>query len=697
MTNKNYYASPETATQEAAKKIAEIIKTHQMRLHSSRGMSRVWNRNLEIYYKNALCDVLDFVGHQGELVSMSIPQARSLTRQTVSIVCKQKLNFKALSRATDYSSMASGRIAEALANQLVRKQKLDSKKDLLAEQAYVLGQAFWHVEWDSEGGESVAPKAPTMNQPMPQNGAQMQQPGIAPPIAPQMPQEGQLDPSQALNGPIEAPSATPMLPDMKSGEVKITVIMPQYVYYDWNVSHWDELNWVAVGERVNRFDMMAQHPELEAEIRMLPKFDRNAQSFVINTRFGPQEDDSNDLILIYKYYHRPTPAVPHGRMMILGSETCVFYDGTNPYESLPVIAVIPEKMPDYLLGYPQFSNLAPAQEMLDHNFSVVASNQTTFGVQTILNPRGSNIDITQINGMQWVDFTPQSIDGGGKPEPLQLTRTAPELINMLDVYKGNMAELANISGALRGTPPAGITAGNALATLTANSIEFLTAFSQSVYNSIEELMTLSVKFYRMFGAENQIVSVADGKTMYAQEFKNSDLTTFERVTLDITNPTMATYGGRQNDVEQLLAQGLIPDIGTYFRVKEGAPVSTTYEMVLDESNLIQKENDDLMDGIECPVLFTDNHKMHIMHHQALLNNPEIRRNGQAIQIILGHIEQHKQLEMQAMQGQMPPQGAPGQPPPPGAPQGQPTEGPPPGGPDQAAASPAQPAKPQVSF
>jgi len=677
MTNKNYYASPETDTKEAAKKIASIIQTHQMRLHSARGMARVWNRNLEIYYKNALCDVLDFVGNQGELISMSIPQARSLTRQTVSIVCKQKLNFKALSRASDYSSMASGRVAEALANQLVRKQKLDSKKDLLAEQAYVLGQAFWHVEWDNEAGESI-------KIPQPQ-AAQAPQP----PADPMNPQMSQADPMAS-----QMPPPPPQ--DMKSGDVKIAVIMPQYVYYDWNVSHWDELNWVAVGERVNRFDMIAQHPELEDEIRKLPKFDRNAQSFVINTRFGPQEDDSNDLILVYKYYHKPTPAVPFGRMMILGSETCVFYDGSNPYECLPVIAVIPEKMPDYLLGYPQFSNLAPAQEMLDHNFSVVASNQTTFGVQTILNPRGSNIDITQISGMQWIDFTPQSIDGGGKPEALQLTRTAPELINMLDIYKSNMAELANISGALRGTPPAGITAGNALATLTANSIEFLTAFSQSVYGSIEDLVTLSVKFYRMFGAENQIVAVADGKTMYAQEFKNSDLSTFERVTLDVTNPTMATYGGRQNDVEQLLAQGLIKDIGTYFRVKDGAPVSTTYETVLDESNLIQKENDDLMDGMECPVLFTDNHQMHIAHHQALLNNPEIRRNGQALQIILNHVEQHQQF----MQQQMPqgPQGAPGQPPPGGQPpSGQPTGGPGPSDPTQGPGTPAQPAQAKVSF
>lgn len=640
MTDTTYYASPETDTKTAAKKVYEIIRNQQMRLYSDRGMANVWNRNLEIYFKNATCDVLDFVGDAGELVSMSVPQARSLTRQTISIICKQKLNFKALSRASDYASMANGKIAEALTNQLVKTQKLDSKKLLISEHSYVLGQAFWHLEWDAEAGENVST-------------------------------------------PGQQQSAIPQ----KTGDVKISVLTPQYVFYDWNSPSWEDLSYVVVAERVNRYDLMSLHPELEKEILQLPKFNRKMNSSVSGNMFGTSSESINDLVLIYKYYHKPTPACPFGRMMILASDACVFYDGSNPYECLPVIPVIPEKMPDYLLGYPQFSNLAPMQEMLDHNFSVIASNQSAFGVQTVLNPRGSNIDITNIEGLQWVDYTPQTIDGGGKPEALQLTRTAPELIEMIPQYKNQMAEIANISGALRGTPPAGITAGNALATLTANSIEFLTSFSQTLYSSIEEMMTLSVKYYRMFGAETQIVAMADGKTNYVQEFKNSDLASFERVTLDITNPTMATYGGRQNDVEQLLAAGLIQDLGTYFRVKEGAPVSATYETVLDESNLIQKENDDLLEGVECPVLFTDNHQMHIAHHKSLLNNPEIRRNGQMVQLILAHIEQHNQLMMQ----QMPPM--------PQGPQSgnvnstsgeSPTQSP-------QGTAPAQPAKPGVTF
>jgi len=640
MVDTTYYAGPESDTKTAASKIFQLLQRQQNKLYGASGISKIWDRNLEIYYKNALCDVLEFAGNQGELVSMSVPQARSLTRQTVAIVCKQKLNFKALERSSDYTAMACGKISEAIANQVKRTQKLDEKKDLIAEKAYVYGQAFWHVEWDSEAGYDV-------------------------------------------------PSSVPSLQPQKSGDVKISVLDAKAVYYDINASSWDDLNCVTIEEKANRYDLVALHPELEKEILQLPKYDSRKFNQSNIKRFSDQATDENDLVAVYKYYHKISPACPFGRLVILASESCVFYDGPNPYECLPVIPLMPEKMDGVLLGYPQFSNLAPAQEMLDHNFSVIASNQSAFGVQTVLNPRGSNIDVKQIDGMQWVDYTPQSIDGGGKPEPLQLTRTAPELLEMLPVYKTEMAEIANISGALRGTPPAGITAGNALATLTANSIEFMSAFSMSLYQSIEEVMTLCVHMYKMLGAENQMVMLADGKTSYAQEFKNSDLAAFERITLDITNPTMATYGGRQNDAEQLLAAGLIQDIGTYYRVKDGAPVNTIYNTAVDESNLIQKENDDLSQGIPCPVLFTDSHDMHILQHKSLLSDPERRRNGQLVQAVLDHISQHEQLKMAQMQPMMPPQGVPG-----AAPQS--TQGPAPGQ-EPSGAAPAQPAQPAASF
>jgi hypothetical protein len=607
--DQNYYASD--TTEKASRKIMEIVRFQQQKMFSSVGIANVWNRNTEVYYRNSLIDILNFTGEQGELIGMSVPQARSLVRQMISIITKQKLQFAAKMRSRDYTAFGNGQIAESLANQLVKDQSLNEKIDRLAELTYLHGQCFWHVTWDSDSGRRVD------------------------------------------NG-MEAPAM--------SGDVNIQVASAKYVYYDWNEEDWNNLHCVTVAKRMNRWDLIAQHPEMEDELRKIPNFNRILNGFTTTiASFDDTLTRTDDLILVYYYYHKPTPAVPQGRMVILCSEKCVLYDGANVYECLPVIACIPEKLDDFLLGYPQFSNLAPLQEMLDINFSTMATNQSAFGVQSVLNPRGSNIDITEIYGMRWIDYTPQGNDGGGKPEALQLTRSAPEIMDGIKIYIDNLGTLANINSALRGTPPPGVTAGNAIATLTANSIEFFSSFSKAIFASIEQAITLAVKFYKMLGAEEQLTVVSDGNISYLKEFKASDLREFDRVSLEITNPLMNTIAGRRDQAEILLNKGLIKDIGDYFMVLEGEPPKRLWNAELNESALIQKENDDLTKGIPCPVLYTDNHALHIEKHKDILRNPEIRRNGN-IQEILNHMEQHEQFISQQQQAMMPQQ--PGQPPPP---------------------------------
>ena len=604
-----YYASD--TTEKASRKIMEIVRFQQQKMFSSVGIANVWNRNTEVYYRNSLIDILNFTGEQGELIGMSVPQARSLVRQMISIITKQKLQFAAKMRSRDYTAFGNGQIAESLANQLVKDQSLNEKIDRLAELTYLHGQCFWHVTWDSDAGRRVD------------------------------------------NG-MEAPAM--------SGDVNIQVASAKYVYYDWNEEDWNNLHCVTVAKRMNRWDLIAQHPEMEDELRKIPNFNRILNGFTTTiASFDDTLTRTDDLILVYYYYHKPTPAVPQGRMVILCSEKCVLYDGANVYECLPVIPCIPEKLDDFLLGYPQFSNLAPLQEMLDINFSTMATNQSAFGVQSVLNPRGSNIDITEIYGMRWIDYTPQGNDGGGKPEPLQLTRSAPEIMDGIKIYIDNLGTLANINSALRGAPPPGVTAGNAIATLTANSIEFFSSFSKAIFASIEQAITLAVKFYKMLGAEEQLTVVSDGNISYLKEFKASDLREFDRVSLEITNPLMNTIAGRRDQAEILLNKGLIKDIGDYFMVLEGEPPKRLWNAELNESALIQKENDDLTKGIPCPVLYTDNHALHIEKHKDILRNPEIRRNGN-IQEILNHMEQHEQFISQQQQAMMPQQ--PGQPPPP---------------------------------
>ncbi len=591
---RQYYAAADKKT--AVTKIMSLIKTSQ---NLNNGYNNIWNRNIELYYKNALGDSLEFAGHQGELIKMSVPQARSLVRQTISIICKQKLHFKSIMRSTDYASFANGKIAQAIANKLVKDKKLDIKLDRVAERVFLYGHSFWHLTWDSEGGNIIH---------------------------------------------TDVESIKPTM----SGDVRVSVVNPRHVFYDLQYEAWHDIPWAAVAEKYNRYDLIALHPELEEELLKVSRFGRCSMA-----DFNVSSASNDDTILVYHYYHKPSPAVPYGRMTILCSENCVLYDGSNPYECIPIIQNMPEQMDEELRGYPLFCNFSATQEMLDVSFSTMATNQAAFGVQSILNPRGSNIDITQIEGMQFIDFTPQNIEGGGKPEALQLTKTPPEVIESIKIYTEHMGVIANVNSALRGQPPPGVTAGNAIATLCANSVEFLSSLSKCLYTGIEDVVTLAVKFYRMFGAETQIVSIADGNTSYVREFKSSELADFERVKLDITNPIMNTISGRQNQAELLLNANKFQNLGDYFRVLEGQAPEAMYEGQMNEASLAQKENDDLLSGIPCPVLTFDDHVAHTEKHKDLLRNPEVRRNGRQVQMILEHIELHEQ-HLQQMQMPPPP-------------------------------------------
>jgi hypothetical protein len=75
------------------------------------------------------------------------------------------------------------------------------------------------------------------------------------------------------------------------------------------------------------------------------------------------------MIYVYEFYHKPTPALPQGRMTIYASGTCVFEDGENPYGQIPGRFLKFEQIIGTGLGYPMLSNLLPVQELLDHSFS----------------------------------------------------------------------------------------------------------------------------------------------------------------------------------------------------------------------------------------------------------------------------------------------------------------------------------------
>jgi hypothetical protein len=530
-----------------------------------------------------------FEGQQGELVRFYTPKARQLIQRQVTLVTKQRLSAQCVAQAEGSEVIQDVHLGNSVLDQYITQQRLDTKGRELCEGGLVCGAWFTETTWRTDKGAPY---------------------------------------TRGENGAI-----------IYTGSIDIQLRSIFDVFYDMTVNDWTELTYVETRCLMNRYDLIAQHPELESEILALPSISEagGANSWYDRTRGGEGNDDN---VYVYKCFAKPSAALPNGRMIIYGDERCVFYDDENLYKCIPVEPFMPEKVLGVGFGYPQISNLLAAQEMYDNSLSAIATNQAQFAVQSVTVPRGSNINVNELNGMRFVSFTPQNVPGGGKPEPLQLTQSSPETFKFSDVLSNIMQELSMVSPT---TPPPGITSGVAIATMAANSVEFISGMSTSYITCWEKTLEHAMNFTKMFAKIPQKVSIKGRNSkLVLKDFKGEDIAPIAGVKIQMQNPLMQTIAGRIEIAEKLMQmpREMWPQ---YVSILEGEPLTQVYKGDLSQNDLIVTENELLRNGKDTPALASDDHGAHAKEHAGLLNDPAIRINGQAIQVILDHIAEHEQL------------------------------------------------------
>jgi hypothetical protein len=613
---------------------AEDLANELMQLHTlkcSVASNPVYSmviRNQYAYYstmldQNSWMTSLNFQGEQGELVKMSVPQSRTLVRQLLTLLCKQKLAFKSIAKVKDSEVQEKVRIGDAVAADVVQSQDLDILAENMVESCLVAGTSFIKTTWRSDFGEPKVVKT-------------------------------EEDGKETV---------------IYDGDIEITV--PDFfdLTYNYTITKWKDLDWVECRVRRNRWSLIAQHPELEVDILKLPSVDEDDYTRTF------QSVDNRDMVYVYEMYHRPTPALPLGRMLVYASPKCIFVDEINRYGCIPIEQYKPEPIEGIGYGYAMLSNLLPAQEMYDHSMSCLATNQSALGVQNVLNPRGSDINVRELSGMNFVDYTPQPIPGGGEPKKLDLLSSAPELFKFPEVLLANMQQMSYINAAVRGEL-ASSTSGVAIATLTTNALEFLSSYTKNLQSVLEKTVMHSINAYRRFAKTERLVKMT-GKNhqSFMKPFEASDLEPIQGIQMTSVNPLMQTIAGRIDISEKALDKGLVKDLQSYVSILDGAPLSQLFEVELSQNDLIQQENERFLEDMDNMVLSTDLHPQHIMKHVTLLNDPQVRFNSPLVGKIQEHILEHLRLQretdpmLMAMAAtgrvpEMPPQGAGGPPMPP---------------------------------
>lgn len=559
-------------------------------------------------------------GQQGELKSIRVNHYASLIRNLVSLVTTNKPAWQPIASNTDSTSQATSILAAGLLDFYMKDRRLDRVFRNACQMACFLKESWVATTWDTQAGEVVA-----------------------------------VD--QEVNTAVH------------EGDLKFQTFQLNDVIRDYTKTN-STFDWLITREYVNKWDLIAQFPEYEEQIKAFTITPVDAAKVRLSYFSGKEQNQNDDQISFFTFYFKPCAALPNGRMITF-IDGQVLTDDSLPYAKIPLVRISAEDTFESAFSHSPMMDVLPLQKAIDTMASILLTNNEAFGVQSILVPNGSEISVSQIStGMNVINFDQKL----GPPQPMQLTASAPEAYKFFDVLIQQSQLLSGINDAVRGQAAAGAS-GASLALLSQQAIQFANGLQQGWVSLVEDTGTLAIQTLQRY-AHTKRVAVLTGKhnSPLLKEWSGADLNGISRISIESGNALAKTASGRLTMADSLMERGMLERPEQYISVMTTGQLEPIYENEQAQLMLIRKENERLAEGKTARALLTHDHQNHILEHASVLANPDLLDNPDSpvVQNTLAHIQEHLQLaqsmppalamllkQQPLPQAPMPPQGSPG--------------------------------------
>lgn len=600
---------------------------------SKRGLADLWQRKLSNYY--GLSDdgyssqrVLPG-GTEGELSNLKVNDLHKLVQDQLVVVTATRPAGVAKAINSDVTSLKNSRIGSAIAEYYLSQAGFEQKFVNACEIALLVDEAYIDLSWDKDAGDPVRPDG---------------DPETGEPIA----------------------TAQPIM----SGDAKMRLHVPYNVARDFSVQR-ENQRWNIISILFNRFDLAAMHPEFKDQILSAP------QDAVAQLKLQVREGDDN--VYAHLVVHDRTPGVPSGRYSLIVGDHLVA-DMPLPYPEYPIESLTPGDVIDGPTGYCPSNDIMGMEQITDALHSTVATNNVTFGGQSIVGPPLSGVAVSEVaKGLRYFEIAPDLVD---KIKPLQLTQSAPETYAYIDKLSAKKQEvLGSVSGTIQAQATQGAS-GSAMALVQAQAVQFNSGTQRGYYRLLSRVMTKLIGVLRVYADTPRVARIVGKlKSQGLKEFKytGKDLASISSIVYEMVNPISQTLGGRMQLAQDLISNQLITSPRQYLTVVETGNLDALTSPDEDINLLILEENEWLSEGKPVPAVVTENHADHIKSHMSVIASPGAKQDATITQTVLQHIQEHLNQWQDASinnpaillaTGQQPlPQMAPLMPP--GAPQGQP--------------------------
>lgn len=561
-------------------------------------------------------------GEQGELITIYVNDFKNLLSHLEALTVQQRLAFEPKPTNSDTKSMAQVDMSKNLLEYCMVDKDMESVINTTVKQGLLYGEGFVRIDWDHHQGQQYGTTT----------------------------------------------SGAPVY----EGDVAYYNYNPTNVIRDASLNDPNKCQWYIFRDFENKFDLIQKYPELKQDIISCPQ---NVSDQVRTTTVNNMSLQDSDNIVVYTLLHDRTPSLPNGRyVQCLDNET-VLFDGQLPFDKMPVCRLAPDEQDGTIFGNSISYDLLPIQKALNILYSTALTNQATYGVQNMLVPEGSNLNISSLRGGNNTIYYNPLLPA---PAPFNPTSTPAEIFNFMQQLNQIGETLSGINSVVRGNPEASLKSGTALAFVQAQAIQFAQNLQRSHVKLAENLASLSINMFKQFADAPRVITICGkSKIPLMKYFSKEDVSNISRVLINIGSPLMRTIAGKSQVAETLFANGLIKSPEQYLQLINTGTFDPLVEGEQAELLLIKDENESLADNKPVRVISTDNHRLHIQEHKAVLANTNIRLdpNNPIVIATLNHIYEHiqdmnnpnTQALQAALSGQpmQPPQGPPGAPPPAG--------------------------------
>jgi hypothetical protein len=571
-----------------------------------------WATAYEHYYgENApwggITYALSRGGQQGELLQVRVNKSRSFIKAFIALVTAAKVTWRTKAKNGDSGAAASTSIGQNLLEDFWSHRNLERLFVRWSETAEVFARGHAVPLWDPRMGPPLARQGDTM---------------------------------------------------LMQGDINLRILPPWDVWRDPALKSPEDVSWQFVVTYENVFDLAKYHRALadrDAELGKLredkltpEQWEDAILSAEISDKMDPsrrcRERDSSELVPVWHFFHRKSPALPFGRHVSFLSSSVVLSDQklTEHYKEVPVYDLYADEKLDSAEGWTSSWDGLGVQELQDSIQSALATNVTSLGNPSVAVTQGTTPPNGDELGTGFKVF--EVPPGGQKPEVLQLAEFPSDVFKLIEHLDAAHMQMMGLNDTALGNPKSAQMNAQAFAVLASMAVQQASPFQTAAFGALAKLGKgiLQILSINVQQARQVRITGESSEALYAvRDYSGKDLEAIEAVEVTIGDAMEQTPAGRAQILQELRnIPGAIQSAEQVYQVLTTGRMEHQLRAARDGQNLIQAEYQMLQRG-EAPVVHTSqDHLLHYRENAAVLLNPDVLRNPGVIRLVQDHLDQH---------------------------------------------------------